>query len=154
MRTKHLLLPALVAFFAAPAAAQTDLHLDKPVLVNGIESACAGIGDSSEHDPRWNAYPLKIVLAGKDGQYLADADVSLTHGGKTAVSVHCGGPWVLFRPSPGRYRVVGGIGKTTAIATAYVKAGRQARVILRFPNVGGTASPQDTSVPHPKPISN
>lgn len=147
MRTTNLipLSAAFAAFLAAPSLALTALHLDKPKMVGGIESACTGVGYSSEHNPRWDAYPLKIVLAGKHGQYLADANVSLVQGGKTLVSVHCGGPWVLFKAKPGTYRVVAGIRNTTETALANVTAGRQGRVILRFPKMGGKVSARDLS---------
>ena len=38
-----------------------------PSMVDGVEIVCTGIGQDARSDPRWNAYPLKVVLAGESG---------------------------------------------------------------------------------------
>jgi hypothetical protein len=102
---------------------------------------CRNCQDARE-DPRWAAYPLKIELAGRDGQFLGDAQVSLIKGDEAVVSVHCAGPWVLFKLAPGAYGVtaeIGGVSKTAKVA---VSGKGQARVVLRFPEEGGAVSPE------------
>ena len=138
------LLPALAVAAAASgaAAAPLDLPMDKPTTVNGIESVCTGIGDDATHNPLWKTYPLKIMLAGKGGQWLSDADVTVTLNGKPVVSVHCGGPWILFKLQPGRYHVAGALEGDTAASNVVVPAKGQGRVVLRFRGEGGSLSPE------------
>lgn len=128
-------------FGAAPALAATNLPLNSPTTVNGIETACTGIGDEAQRDARWAAYPLKIVFAGKGGQFVTDADVTLSKDGKDLVSVHCEGPWVLAKVPAGRYRITGVLEGQSAEAKAFAPATGQGRIILRFPNSGGVISP-------------
>lgn len=130
------------ALLGAPAFSATNVPLNSPTTVNGIDTVCTGIGDSAENDARWAAYPLKIVLAGKGGQYLADADVTLTRDGKDVVSVHCGGPWVLVKVPAGRYRITGVIEGQSAETNAFAPASGQGRAILRFTDRGGAISPE------------
>jgi hypothetical protein len=131
---------ALALTGAAPAL--PDLRMDTPTTVSGIVSVCTGVGDTAEHDPRWNTYPLKVVIAGKGGQYLGDADVTVISGNKPVVAVHCGGPWVLFQLMPGKYRVIGAMGDVKAETRAIVTAKKSRRVVLRFPDAGGAVSAQ------------
>ncbi|HWY65355.1 MAG TPA: hypothetical protein VNX61_09080, partial [Rhizomicrobium sp.] len=35
---------------------------DTPTTINGVEAVCTGVG-SAKDDPRWSAYPVKIVLS-------------------------------------------------------------------------------------------
>ena len=39
---------------------------DQPVTINGTEVVCTGVG-SAKDDPRWSAYPVKLVLATSGG---------------------------------------------------------------------------------------
>ena len=123
------------------AVAQTDIPLDKPTTVDGVEVVCTGIGDSA-HDPRWAAYPLKIVFAGKGGQFVTDVDVTISHDGKALMTAHCGGAWMLAKLAPGRYELGGVLDNENASTKAVVSAKGQGRAILRFPGEGGTISPQ------------
>jgi hypothetical protein len=116
------------------------LPFDTPMMVDGVETVCTGIGQDSRADPRWNAYPLKVVLAGEGGQYLGEAQVNVAAEGETKMDVRCGGPWVLFKLEPGRYTVTAAINGNTAKSTAYVSSTGQGRIVLRFPAVGGAIS--------------
>ncbi len=75
---------------------------DTPTTVGGIETVCTGVG-ASRDDPRWKAYPVKIVLAASGGDSLADAHVALARGGEAVAALDCDAPWVLLKPPPGRY---------------------------------------------------
>ncbi|MDE2181898.1 MAG: hypothetical protein KGJ78_02630 [Alphaproteobacteria bacterium] len=129
---KHLQILALVCLAGSPAFAITDLPMDTPTTVGGVELVCTGIGDKAD-DPRWKSYPLKLILAGKAGQYVSDADVTVTSGGKTVSEIHCGGPWILFKLSPGRYHFAGTMEGTTAATDAVVSASKKSLAVLRFP---------------------
>lgn len=130
------LLPAFAVLAAASgaAAAPPALPMDKPTTVDGIEAVCTGIGDAA-NNPLWKTYPLKIMLAGKGGEWLTDADVTVTRDGKPVVSVFCGGAWILLKLQPGRYHLDGVIEGHSAATDAVVPAKGQGRAVLRFPNV-------------------
>ena len=52
-----------------------------PTNINGVEVVCTGVG-SAKDDPRWAAYPVKIVLATTGGANLANVrDTPLTCAG-------------------------------------------------------------------------
>jgi hypothetical protein len=130
------LLPALAVAAAATgaAAASPELPMDKPTTVDGVEAVCTGIGDAA-NNPLWKTYPLKIMLAGKGGAWLTDADVTVTRVGKPVVSVFCGGAWILLKLEPGRYHLSGTIEGHSATTDAVVPVKGQGRAVLRFPNV-------------------
>jgi len=134
------LLAALL--FAIPALARPDkLSTNAPTSIDGVETVCTGIGYSQEHDPRWMAYPLRVEVVGKGGQWLADADITLSNGKTQVLDVHCGAPWLLAKVPPGRYEITGSIPRgSRASVMAYVSATGQARAILRFPDAGGAVS--------------
>jgi hypothetical protein len=135
---------AAASLFAAAAWAQGgSLPFDTPTPVNGVETVCSGVAVSDEDAARWAQYPVKIVLAGKGGQFLGNAVVTVSKGGKAVTTVACPGPWTLLRLAPGRYDVSGTIEGEIAKGTVYAPATGQGRVILRF-NRGGALSPQYT----------
>ena len=125
---------------SAASAAATSLHFDKPMDVNGVSVVCTGVGDSDESNPLWADYPVKVVTAGKDGQWLGGATITIKSGGKDLATVSCGGPWTLFKVSPGRYDVTATIQDESKSGVVFAKAGGQGRVILRFLNRGGAIS--------------
>jgi len=139
------LLPALAVVAAASgaAAASPELPMNRPTMVDGVEAVCTGIGDEAQKNPLWKAYPLKIMLAGKGGQWLTDADITVTRDGEEVVSLFCGGPWILLKLEPGRYRITGEIEGRRAGTDAVVSGKGQGRAILRFPDEGGEITPQN-----------
>src|SRR6187551_236385 len=98
------LMTATVAGFALSTFAMNEALAvqDTPTTVNGVEVVCTGVG-SAKDDPRWSAYPVKIVLATTGGANLANAHVSIAKGGKELVGLDCDAPWVLARTAPGGY---------------------------------------------------
>ena len=136
---------AAASLFATAASAQSgSLPFDTPTTVNGIETVCSGVGVSEEDVARWAQYPVKIVLAGKEGQFLGNAAITASKGGKPVTNVTCPGPWTLLKLPPGRYEISGTIDGETTKGTVYAPATGQGRVILRFLNRGGAVSPQYT----------
>jgi hypothetical protein len=125
---------------AADDESSVRLPYDTPTMVEGVETVCTGIGQDARSDPRWNAYPLKVVLAGEGGQYLGAARLNVAAQGESMMDVSCGGPWVLFKLEAGRYAVTATINGNTAKSTAFVPAIGQGRIVLRFPSVGGAVS--------------
>src|SRR5580765_4690650 len=88
---------------------------DTPLNINGVEAVCTGVG-SAKDDPRWSAYPIKIVLATTGGANLANAHVSLSKGGQEVAGLDCDAPWILFKPPAGSYTatatLIGGSGSS------------------------------------------
>ena len=134
-----------VAMLAVAAYAQTpdtSLPLNKPTTVSGIEAVCTGVAVNPEDLPRWNTYPLKLLVTGKGGQFLGGEIVTLTQKGKTLTQVSCSGPWLLFKLVPGEYRIGATLeGKTMETNVRVPKTG-QGRALLSFSNSGGGISPE------------
>jgi len=129
---------------APPMLAQaTDLPLNSPTKVDGVEAVCTGIGENEENNPKWAVYPLKIETVGKGAQWLADTDVSVLQGETQVFAAHCGAPWLLLKLAPGKYQVSATSAGESATTKAYSPRHGQGTVILRFPNEGGTVSPFD-----------
>jgi hypothetical protein len=131
------LMTAAAAFFPLAALMMsTEAAVavqDTPTTINGVETVCTGVG-SAKDDPRWSAYPIKVVLATTGGANLANAHVSLSAGGKELAGLDCDAPWILFRAPAGSYTVtatlIGGSGQSrSAKVTA---GGGQKDVTLMF----------------------
>jgi hypothetical protein len=108
---------------------------DTPATINGVEVVCTGVG-SAKDDPRWSAYPVKIVLATTGGANLANAHVSLTKGGKEVAGVDCDAPWILFKPPAGSYTatatMIGGSGQSHNTNFSISGSGPQKEITITF----------------------
>ena len=118
------------------------LPFDTPQQMRDFEAVCTGIGSDARNDPRWMEYPLRVEVVGTAGQYLGEAQVTVNKGKEALVSVTCGGPWVLFRIPPGAYEVSVDVEGTTKSGRVVVGTKGQARIPIRFPEVGGATSPE------------
>lgn len=133
----------LVAVPAGPALSQSQqLAFDAPTRIDNIEVVCSGVGSTARADPRWAAYPLKVEIAGTDGQYLGNVALVIEREGARVLNLHCAGPWILARLTPGAYTVTATFEGANASGNVNVSAGGQARLTLRFPGAGGTVSPE------------
>lgn len=143
-----LLLVLSLAFGGAAFADQAGvLSPDTPSQIGTVEAVCTGIGLDARQNPLWQTYPLKIEVAGRGGQYLGDVHVTLSRDNQPIASLICSGPWILFKTTPGRYRVEAWLDGRTASSSAFVPNSGQGRIILRFPDLGG-------AVPPPTPPAN
>jgi len=133
---------ALAWVSAAQAQSANSPPFDTPTVVSGVETVCSGVGVSDADAARWAKYPIKVVLAGKAGQFLGGAAVTLSQGGNALVTVTCGGPWTLFKVPPGHYEISGNYQGETEKATVDAPAAGQGRAVLRFLNKGGAVSPE------------
>src|ERR1051325_9262918 len=104
----------LSTFMMADEAAAVQ---DMPTTINGVETVCTGVG-SAKDDPRWAAYPVKIVLATSGGANLANAHVSLSKNGQEVAGLDCDAPWILFKPPAGNYTATASLIGTTHSAHA------------------------------------
>lgn len=146
MKFVHLAAAAVLlggaAGFIWPAHAD-PLPMDQPITVNGIETACTGIGDDAQTDPRWPTYPVRVEFSNGGAQYLSGAHVTLSQAGKTLASFDCSGAWVLFKNlKPGaNYKVAAtitgqsGAGEKSATFTPPSRG--QKRVVIQYPIASG-----------------
>lgn len=120
-----------------------SIPMDQPITVNGIETACSGIGDQAKENPMWKTYPIRVEFSNGGAQYLSGAHVTLSQGGKTLTSFDCSGAWVLFKGLN-----AGSIYKISATITDQPGAGEksvnfqppasgQKRVVIQYPTPSG-----------------
>ena len=137
---KRILTAMLFAVALADAHAQNTtappLPFDSPVSMRAMEAVCTGIGADARNDPRWLTYPLRIELVGRAGEFLGQAEVTLTQNDEAILSARCGGPWLLIRLPPGAYDVTAQVENVTKSGRVTVPATGQGRLILRFPELG------------------
>ena len=117
---------------------------DTPVTINGVEAVCTGVG-SAKDDPRWAAYPVKIVLATADGANLANAHVTLTRGRQEMAGLDCDAPWILFKAPPGSYTatatLISGSGRSNSVNFGTTGGGRQKEITITFARTAPPAPP-------------
>ncbi len=134
---------AAAAFFPLTILAGQALAVqDTPTTINGVETVCTGVG-SAKDDPRWAAYPVKIVLATTGGANLANAHVSLSQGGKDVAGLDCDAPWILFKPAAGSYTATATLkvgGGTASESFTTDGTGPQKEITLTFARPSNTAS--------------
>lgn len=115
----------------------TPLHADDQELkYKNISYVCTGVGESKD-DPRWKAYPLKLMFAGSGRAYVSEVKVEIRDSNAQSVlSVNCDGPWLLVRLKAGKYNVVasaeGGGTKTTSVN---VPEQGQVETVMRFASI-------------------
>ena len=123
---------------------------DTPVTINGVEAVCTGVG-SAKDDPRWSAYPVKIVLATSGGANLANAHVTIARGGKEIAGLDCDAPWILFKAPGGSYTatatLIGGSGRTASSNFSSSGSGPQKEITITFPLPSNGASLPAGTVP-------
>jgi hypothetical protein len=133
------LVASLIVLLLNSAQAQQSappLPFDSPVSMRAMEAVCTGIGADARNDPRWAAYPLRIEIVGRAGEYLGQASVSISQNDEAIISVQCGGPWLLLHLPPGAYGVEVMVENVSKMARANVPATGQGRLVIRFPELG------------------
>lgn len=138
---KRFLAAALSIVALANAQAQDitkapPLPFDSPVSMRAMEAVCTGIGADARNNPRWSTYPLRIDLVGRAGEYLGQAEVTVSQNDEAIIGVQCGGPWLLVRLPPGMYDVTAVVQNVSKIGRVTVPATGQGRLVLRFPELG------------------
>src|SRR6202012_1412775 len=135
----RIFLISTVAAFSVVAAftAQRALAVqDTPTSINGVDTVCTGVG-SGKDDPRWKAYPIKIVLATTGGADLAHAHITLAKGGQTVVETDCDAPWVLFKAPPGKYTatatLIGVSGQSHSVSFTSGAAQKEVNILFQRP---------------------
>jgi hypothetical protein len=136
---------ALLAYGTGSAYAQGAMQVgvEQSANVHGINVMCTGVGIGAREEAMHSSYPLRVEIAGRNGQYLGDNTVELGGGQLAApVMIHCMGPWVLFDVPDGSYSVTTRAGEGNESKTARVNVGGagQDRLVMQFPALGGATS--------------
>jgi hypothetical protein len=135
---------ALSTLSTVMLASQALAVQDTPATMNGVETVCTGVG-SAKDDPRWSAYPIKVVLATAGGADLANAHITLTRGGKSVMETDCDAPWILFKAPAGSYTATasinGGSGQSHSANFTTSGSGPQKTLTITFsrPPAGANA---------------
>ena len=141
MKYRHLALVTVVAGavvgLLSPVGAQTHVSTNNPIVINGIDTVCTGVGHEAQNDPRWSTYPIRVEFSNGGAQYLSGAHVVLfAAGGKQLAELDCAGAWVLFKLAPGTYKIEATLlnnqGGGVHGATFSPPATGQKRVVLQF----------------------
>jgi hypothetical protein len=136
MPSFRLAAAAALLLLVPHSAAQAQSGGDPILEANGIHYACAGIGKVSRDDPRWKTFPVKLVFAAANGDFLGDPNVAVTDAsGKQVFQAQCNGPWVLIELPAGAYKVHA-TGQKGAYAKDFdlaVKSGAQTSKTIRLP---------------------
>jgi hypothetical protein len=127
-----------LSFTAAVTATGALAVQDTPTNINGVETVCTGVGNTKD-DPRWVAYPVKIVLATTGGADLANAHVVLAKGGRLLAETDCDAPWVLFKAPPGKYTatatLIGGSGQSHSTSFSTSGSGqKEVNILFNLPS--------------------
>jgi hypothetical protein len=105
---RALLASALLATLALPALAQPETAGKIPPMRSegALQYSCGGIGldESTAMRAAMKDYPLSLLFAAKDGEYLADIQVEVK-GAKDSYRFVAGGPVCLLRLPAGAYSV-------------------------------------------------
>jgi hypothetical protein len=106
MKTILLLPLATAAMLLGSAVNSAFSAPDAEQIYNGIRYACTGVGAEAREDPRWPAYPAKLVFATADGGYLGDVAVRVNDSAGTPIfEARCLTPWLFVQLDPGKYRI-------------------------------------------------
>jgi hypothetical protein len=135
MRTFLMITLAIGFPIVVVLANEAQAVQDTPATINGVETVCTGVG-SAKDDPRWSAYPVKIVLATTGGANLANAHVSLSQAGKEVAGLDCDAPWILFKLPAGSYTatatLLGGPGGAHSANFSTSGQGAQKEITILF----------------------
>ena len=147
------MLPSVVTatLFAVPIASamtQTErLRFDTPTELNGIELVCTGIGREVRENPAWNAYALKVEVAGEQGQFLGNVEMEVRRDGESFLQLVCGGPWVFAQLEPGTYNITASFEGASRTGVVSVMPNGQTQIVLQIPIAAGAVSAERTNSP-------
>jgi hypothetical protein len=141
---RHFRLPIVAALAAglcmpADAGAQpadaTHIPADNVTTVNGVKTACTGVGKTAREDPRWKGFAVRIESAAPTGDYLGGLTLDVASDkGTPVLSVACGSPWLLMDLPPGAYKVTAWSGRRGPKTVRVHASGKgQARYVIAFP---------------------
>jgi hypothetical protein len=133
----HIWLSTVALAGAVAAVAPAQAVTDPEQNYQGISYACTGIGLESRADPRWGAYPAKLVFAERTGGYLGDIRVAIDDAaGNRVFEAHCLSPWLVVNLPPGSYRIDATARDTyTQSMNLVVRSQGQVERLVTFPQI-------------------
>ena len=137
MANAAALCAAGVVMCSINALAQTDDTPAVPTVLtqNGIRYVSGGIGEDEVAVMRKMAeqYSLRVMVAGRAGEYLSDVDVTVdSAAGKQIFAARTDGPFLLVALPAGRYRVTAASGQATQTRAVVVPARGTARLDIHL----------------------
>ncbi|HSZ53807.1 MAG TPA: hypothetical protein VK801_19730 [Caulobacteraceae bacterium] len=132
---------AIAAGLCTPALAgaqptnATQLPSNQVTTVNGVKTACTGVGSVARADPRWKDFAVRLEAASPSGDLLGGLTVDIANDrGTSVLTASCASPWLLMDLPPGSYRVTAWSGRRgPRTVTVQASAGRQTRSVVAFP---------------------
>ncbi|AOX99725.1 hypothetical protein [Jeongeupia sp. USM3] len=106
---RQLIQTALVVSLATPAIALAGPLPEVQHSAQGIAYISGGVGDEEASAIRAAAgdYNVRLLLTGKQGQYLANAHIQVLDAkGKPVVDATADGPYFYMKLKPGKYQLV------------------------------------------------
>src|SRR2546423_15150083 len=92
---------AMLPVLTTGAMAQTALRVNQIADVQGVQTACGGASLEDQQAMAAQGYPVTLKLAGANGQWLGEENLTITGNGQN-VSFACEGPWVGRQLPAGR----------------------------------------------------
>lgn len=119
------------AVAATTTFGQTVQTSENPAFV------CTGFGEEERSDPRFEAFPVKLIFATASGDFYANVDVTITDdAGAEVFRAHCDGPWLLVVLPSGTYRVTARAANGETVKARLAVPGQgQVSLALRFPGI-------------------
>lgn len=119
-------------------AGHAQVRQDEDLYYEKTRYACTGVGESKE-DPRWAAYPVKLMFTTGGTAYVAHVDVEIKNSaGKTLLQASCNAPWLVVDLPPGNYQMTAtAVKKYLRTTRLKVEAGKKTAAVVRFAEISG-----------------
>ncbi|WP_119422293.1 carboxypeptidase regulatory-like domain-containing protein [Desertibaculum subflavum] len=127
--TPFLLALALVAGAPAVSAAPLDVQ-----SFAGGRYVTGGVGDDEQAQLRelQRDFNLRLVTAQREGDYIANADVTILRGDQTVLEATMRGPVLLAKLEPGTYRLHAVVDGRPQERTVEVRSGILQNVLMHW----------------------
>ncbi len=125
----------------APASAQTALRVNQTADVQGVRTACGGASLDDQQAMSAQNYPVTLKLAGADGQWLGEENLTISGNGQN-ISFACEGPWVGMQLPAGRYRATVEIAGAAPKTVSFTVGQGAREVMIRFPEKSEPVQPE------------
>jgi len=112
------------------AVASTSAPNDQIVGMNGIQTACTGVG-SAKDDPQFQGWPAQIEFSNAGTQYLSGVHIVITRDGQVVRDTVCDAPWFLVKGT-GTYQVKGSFEGMVDKSETFSAEGPHKRIVLMF----------------------
>jgi hypothetical protein len=144
MTKTALLATAFAGATLSSALAQTALKVNQTADVQGVRTACGGASLDDQQAMAAQGYPVTLKLAGANGQWLGQENLTITGKGPS-ISFSCEGPWVGMQLPAGRYKATAEIAGASPKTVSFTVGQGAREVMIRFPEKREKAQPETPS---------